>query len=134
MANTYTQIVTAATLAAAGAVNSNPVDTTLQAGTGLFALEAVVTNGSSGMERGKKVRVYFVTSNVDYTPTAAELEALSTYARSFDIECKNGAGAITHRSSMPFVPTGTHLYTWVDHDLTVGAAVLNLYLTEIPQT
>ncbi len=131
MANTYTNIVAAAALAATGAAGVNATDTTLQAGTGQYLLEVVVTSGAGA---GKNVRLYFFVSNVDYTPTAAELAHLATYAHKLDIACKPGLNSVTHRASLPFVPTGTHLYTWVDHDTTPAAATLNVYLTEIPNT
>lgn len=136
MANTYTKIVDNTTLAAAGSAESNKVETALQTGTGVYALELVVrtSNGLSG-NQSKIVRVWFVTTNENVDPAAVSLrDIFGLYAKSFDLEVKFNRSSVTVRSSVPFVPTGSILYTWLEHSPGSTAVAADLWLTEVPQT
>lgn len=135
MANTYTQIVTASTLAAAGSAQSDKTKTTLQLSTAKYALEARVTNTASLGKTEKRVRVFFVCSNLNLTIASTDLAAtLGLNARWFELEVKQGAGDVTVKASMPFVPTGPILYTWIEHSPAEAACAVDLWVTEIPMT
>lgn len=139
MANTYTKLLDDVTLEAAGSSYDQPTLHDLGADTGEYLLELVVTNDGSLGHNTKKVTVHFVTSNVELELEPADpeedpdnlLDYFNCYHHRFDLELEPGLGAVTVRSSVPFVPSGPHLYVWLEHNPSASDVTASLYVTEI---
>jgi hypothetical protein len=131
MPNTYTQIITAAALGAAGQDGTLQTLATLGATTSQYALEAILTNGAiNDGNLETVVRVYFATSNLAAAP-ANYPATFGPYCKSFDIHMKPGANSVTVKSCVPFVPTGSRIFVWVDRSKGAATISLSVWLSEL---
>ncbi len=136
MPNTYTELASDVTMVTSGSNQAAKRRLTLQTTTAQYALEVFVLNqGDAQVNTSLKVRVYFVTTNLDNPTTENYRDLYGPNAKYMDVfvdpQVKTGF-LVGLKSTPPFVPTGPNLIVWFEYPACQNGLSFYCYVTEIP--